>query len=143
MLLPETFRSLPRPSSPYSSIGIHHKPISSLDHIIFSSQYHFSLIPKKHIKNSFYFYTYLKPSLTLTYLVRTQKDFFPYNFLSLPSSFKERSATINKIFIPTFLEIRGFEPLTYGLQSRRSSQLSYIPLLQTNNKKREEERRGI
>ncbi len=25
------------------------------------------------------------------------------------------------------LEIKGLEPSTYGLQSRRSSQLSYIP----------------
>ena len=26
-----------------------------------------------------------------------------------------------------FVEIMGIEPTTYGLQSRRSSQLSYIP----------------
>ena len=28
-----------------------------------------------------------------------------------------------------YLEIRGFEPLTLGLQSRCSSQLSYIPIM--------------
>ena len=27
----------------------------------------------------------------------------------------------------SFLEVRGLEPLTYGLQSHRSSQLSYTP----------------
>ena len=30
-------------------------------------------------------------------------------------------------FYPENLEVRGLEPLTYGLQSHRSSQLSYTP----------------
>ena len=33
----------------------------------------------------------------------------------------------------SLLEIRGFEPLTYGLQSCRSSQLSYIPDIAVGN----------
>ena len=33
------------------------------------------------------------------------------------------------------MEIRGFEPLTLGLQSRCSSQLSYIPWLYINKGK--------
>ena len=40
----------------------------------------------------------------------------------------------NKLFSPKkrlkgalFLEVRRLEPLTYGLQSHRSSQLSYTP----------------
>ena len=33
------------------------------------------------------------------------------------------------------VEIRGFEPLTPGLQSRCSSQLSYIPMLSLLNLK--------
>ena len=37
------------------------------------------------------------------------------------------------------MEIRGFEPLTLGLQSRCSSQLSYIPWLYIN--KREKKRK--
>ena len=41
------------------------------------------------------------------------------------------------------VEHRGLEPLTYGLQSRRSSQLSYIPLLQTNNIKKGEKEEEI
>ena len=37
------------------------------------------------------------------------------------------------------LEIRGFEPLTSGLQSRRSSQLSYIPEKSLSGKRGREE----
>jgi hypothetical protein len=36
-----------------------------------------------------------------------------------------------------FVEIMGLEPTTYGLQSRRSSQLSYIPSYAVSIKKRE------
>ena len=41
----------------------------------------------------------------------------------MSKSIQERTTTRSVRFV----EIMGLEPTTYGLQSRRSSQLSYIP----------------
>ncbi len=52
---------------------------------------------------------------------------------ALPSSFQTSRLAPGRFRIRhsalLTVEIRGLEPLTYGLQSRRSSQLSYIPSL--------------
>ena len=41
------------------------------------------------------------------------------------------------------VEAKGFEPLTLGLQSRCSSQLSYAPVGPTNGKREGQERKPI
>ena len=55
--------------------------------------------------------------------VKIPRDSYPYT-LTAYQNIRLRMA-LN-------LEIRGLEPLTYGLQSRRSSQLSYIPRTSVN-----------
>jgi hypothetical protein len=97
LLLPTAFRSLPRPSSPDSSKASTVDPYS-LDHII------------------------RFPSLLIAFLSKNSVP-GPHRFRSRPSL--PSSLLITVLLVP--MEVRGFEPLTYGLQSHRSSQLSYTP----------------
>ena len=113
LLLPAAFRSLPRPSSPDSSKASSVDPYS-LDHIT-------------HCPFSF-------NSHPVTSLVRysnngkitCQRTIHPCEL----SSARQRNQNQQKLNInisKKAMEVRGLEPLTYGLQSHRSSQLSYTP----------------
>ena len=127
LLLPPAFRSLPRPSSPSgsqaSTINLY-----SLDHIIFSScagflpllqarpaRYGTPRSPRRIFQPSS---GYLRSS--------SQDSLHILPFLPSLITFKELRTNPLLSFL-VHLEIRGFEPLTLGLQSRCSSQLSYIP----------------
>ena len=92
--LPADFRGLSRPSSPRGSTGIRHEPI-------FAWPYPSSRLPA--IGGTGSFLTSLFPSL-------------------LPV--KDRASAQASARTVSVMENRGFEPLTLGLQSRCSSQLS-------------------
>ena len=102
VLLTAAFRSLSRPSSPYSSQAST-IDLYLLDHIIY-----FIFRPSACLLSSSRNISSLGlfPSKILSQIVS-----FPYMFPSL-------------FFSKNFLENKGLEPLTLGLQSRCSSQLS-------------------
>ena len=106
--------------------GIHHKPFSSLDHIIFFA---FRITPQCfRIRSSFLGFLPSAPRHTPSFLPSLSlsmcADYFPLQCgFHLLKSFRSRNRRM------ILLEIRGFEPLTLGLQSRCSSQLSYIPVI--------------
>ena len=105
--------------------GIRHKPLS-LDHIIFLA---FRIAPHRfRIRSSFLGFLPSAPRYTPSFLPSLSlsmcADYFPLQCgFHLLKSFRSRNRRM------ILLEIRGFEPLTLGLQSRCSSQLSYIPVI--------------
>ena len=137
MLLHRTFRSLSRPSSPSgsqaSAINLY-----SLDHIIFSVSIRIFTHPACQALCS------CAPRMKITRLLQdvfsppsSFSAFASYDCVSLPCFFQRSSVFPDssqilhertQVFTHVLMEIRGFEPLTLGLQSRCSSQLSYIPV---------------
>ena len=123
LLLPPAFRSLPRPSSPSGSQASA-IDLFSLDHIIFP--FRARLLPRsaKHAP--------VAPGLRgpRAESILPSSGFGRQRPHPSVSSFPRRFKDLltKKLFsFSVSLEIRGFEPLTLGLQSRCSSQLSYIP----------------
>ena len=105
--------------------GIRHKPLS-LDHIIFFA---FRITPHRvRIRSSFLGFLPSAPRHTLSFLpsLHCQCPLITFRF-NADFIYKNHSTAENRQMI--LLEIRGFEPLTLGLQSRCSSQLSYIPVI--------------
>ena len=128
LLLPIAFRSLPRPSSSDSSKASTVNSFS-LDHIPFSSSFRcspharVSVVPypralRQHPRGQASCMHGVSPLLFTCQRSRS----------SASSEANGRTESFRRLRQSTSeLEVRGFEPLTYGLQSHRSSQLSYTP----------------
>ena len=128
MLLSAAFRSLSRPSSPYSSIGIRHEPIFRLTILSFLfPRISFPLLPHPA-------FTYLcqaprLPSLAIrgfvSYLHSSLSGFTLQELMFLPFTFtvKELSATFFQA--AAFMEQDRVELSTPALSERCSNQLSY------------------
>ena len=101
VLLSAAFRSLPRPSSPYRSTGIRRGPMIRLTIL--------PLLPEPLSASG---RAFLQASASLC-------SHSSESFIRFPSLFCQISLPFRH-----FMEIRGLEPLTLGLQSRCSSQLS-------------------
>ena len=116
VLLPAAFRSLSRPSSSYGSIGIRHRPIFHLTILLIPPRA--PDFPQPFLRQVW------TPVCSPAFCACFSDDacfrlrrpcFFPSLVI-----FKE----LGRYFRPPVMENKGFEPLTLGLQSRCSSQLS-------------------
>ena len=128
MLLSAAFRSLSRPSSPYSSIGIRHEPIFRLTILSFLfPRISFPLLP---LPDFFYLCQAFRPlSLAIrgfvSYLHSSLSGFTLQELMFLPFTFtvKELSATFFQN--AAFMEQDRVELSTPALSERCSNQLSY------------------
>ena len=127
VLLPAAFRSLPRPSSSDSSRASTVNSYS-LDHIsptsLAQSGYSIAQFSTRFVVTRLSFpcvcqrtSNRLRDSLTPPRFTRER----PHGLFNYDAVRRLSTGGVDSV------EVRGFEPLTYGLQSHRSSQLSYTP----------------
>ena len=157
LLLPVAFRSLPRPSSPDSSKASPANS-SSLDHITPTSSIQRSIklgisnvtSPEQDaVTSSTFFVPFSVPNqdasranhnspqgdsvegskLSKTYPSRQRTQ---YSRTAATRGYLYAGRDAPHVFLSYFVEVWGFEPQTYGLQSHRSSHLSYTPHWRSN-----------
>ena len=143
MLLPVAFRSLPRPSSPDSSKASPANS-SSLDHIT-------PTLPLLTLDQTRYLDAGSRTFACTLTRRRQPSSLFPslsepatssYGRCRRPDTVKDPKT--ENCQNQKKLEVWGFEPQTYGLQSHRSSHLSYTPVRKfagANQEERRESRR--
>ena len=128
LLLPVAFRSLPRPSSPGSSKASTVDPYS-LDHVLFLSFSHTGCPHSASTRQA----ASQTPGAHAPQLPVSPWCLFTHGRFAAELALHRLCCQRPPLTPPRFnagvwpMEARGFEPLTYGLQSHRSRQLSYAP----------------